>query len=370
MESESTLLNSIDWRALPRFNPRQKLAFSAKIYSREFRSFCQRSRKPTQEQPYCYLFPIGREIVEVPTFIDTLVEFLQLYIPGLSVRVAEPLELFFLKAKDQISQLPPILIPNVDAPSSWRPDDAPDDDTSPIDTPSLLLCKDASDFQTQSAIKSSRNRLSIRSRFHRASGHRQVNCLDLVNALAPHIPKDGFCAVGLTLEDLFWHTTDQFCMGLASLGGETGVFSFSRYHPALWWPNYFWFGLKKGRLEPEDDRTMILRGCKTLVHEVLHIFGVTHCTAFECCMNESNNWEDDFAIPIHLCPICLRQLEYVCSFDAIKRWTDLLAFFQKHAQDDEVEIITAQLQSIQNLKKVSPSPKKNSSLKRRRGKST
>jgi archaemetzincin len=41
---------------------------------------------------------------------------------------------------------------------------------------------------------------------------------------------------------------------------------------------------------PKDEQRMLIqfRACKTMSHEISHMFGVRHCIYFECIMNGSN----------------------------------------------------------------------------------
>ena len=49
-----------------------------------------------------------------------------------------------------------------------------------------------------------------------------------------------------------------------------------------------------------------------------HLLGMAHCVHFACCMNGSGHLAEDFAQPIFLCPVCLRD---VCT------WADSQLFY-------------------------------------------
>ena len=40
--------------------------------------------------------------------------------------------------------------------------------------------------------------------------------------------------------------------------------------------------------------------------QIGHLLGMAHCVHFACCINGSGHLAEDFAQPMFLCPICLR----------------------------------------------------------------
>jgi archaemetzincin len=46
-------------------------------------------------------------------------------------------------------------------------------------------------------------------------------------------------------------------------------------------------------------------------------------------MNGSNHLKESDSRPIHLCPVCLRKLQYSTGFDVVTRYRNLLGFYRK-----------------------------------------
>ena len=72
---------------------------------------------------------------------------------------------------------------------------------------------------------------------------------------------------------------------------------------------------------------LLRKSCKTMAHEVTHIFGLRHCIYYSCIMNGNNGTE--FA-PLHLCPICLRKLQSAAAFDIYKRYRNMERYYARH----------------------------------------
>ena len=67
----------------------------------------------------------------------------------------------------------------------------------------------------------------------------------------------------------------NFVFGQASIRDRVGVYSFARYDPAFY-----------GEARTSGYEVLLFRrSCKVLAHETSHMFGLTHCTFFNCLMN-------------------------------------------------------------------------------------
>ncbi|XP_048870007.1 archaemetzincin-2 isoform X5 [Brienomyrus brachyistius] len=170
---------------------------------------------------------------------------------------------------------------------------------------------------------------------------------DLLNFLKKKKPKDAFCIVGITMIDLYPKDSWNFVFGQASLTGGMGVFSFARYDD-----NFYSIGYK-GRLQkgkrlrqgdytvfagyytPPITSTLLLRSCKTLTHEIGHIFSITHCQWLQCVMQGSNHLEESDRRPPELCPICLRKLQSVLGFKIADRYKALLQWIEQDLASGE-----------------------------------
>ena len=59
---------------------------------------------------------------------------------------------------------------------------------------------------------------------------------------------------------------------------RAGVFSFARNDPNFYNQNS----------EPKqqlDENNILMSMCKVITHETGHLFGLTHCIYYKCCMN-------------------------------------------------------------------------------------
>ncbi|XP_067914373.1 archaemetzincin-2 isoform X7 [Heterodontus francisci] len=159
-------------------------------------------------------------------------------------------------------------------------------------------------------------------------------------------PKDAFCIVGITMIDLYPEDSWNFVFGQASLTEGMGVFSFARYDDDFYTTNYKGKLKKKEHLVPDDysvfDRyytppitsKLLLRSCKTLTHEIGHIFGMHHCQWLQCVMQGSNHLAESDRRPIDLCPICLRKLQCAINFDIKERYKALLRWIEEDSDPE------------------------------------
>jgi archaemetzincin len=74
-----------------------------------------------------------------------------------------------------------------------------------------------------------------------------------------------------------------------------------------------------------------------MTHELGHMFGIAHCTAYRCLMNGSNSLKETDAAPMHLCPVCLRKLHASVGFSPAARYASLESFYRTHGLLAEAE---------------------------------
>jgi archaemetzincin len=142
------------------------------------------------------------------------------------------------------------------------------------------------------------------------TGNLQILTGDVLNFFKPRLPADAFCLLAITMEDLYPEPSWNFVFGQASLRDRVGVYSFARYDPAFY-----------GEPRASDYESLLLRrSCKVLSHETGHMFGLAHCTFFNCLMNGSNHLAESDRRPLHLCPVCLRKLHWSIGFDVLERY--------------------------------------------------
>jgi len=104
----------------------------------------------------------------------------------------------------------------------------------------------------------------------------------------------------------------NFLFGLASPATSCGCSSIHRQLPS--------FTLEKFESEEEEYNVVLMRACKVMVHEIGHMFGLTHCIYYQCCMNGSNDLQYSDKRPIYFCAVCFRKLALCLEFDALKRY--------------------------------------------------
>ena len=87
----------------------------------------------------------------------------------------------------------------------------------------------------------------------------------------------------VTMQDLYPYDTWNYVFGWANYVSRTGVFSFGRYHPNF-------DGNESTSEDPENE--LLENACYVMVHEIGHMYGLTHCTFYECIMNGFNSYDE------------------------------------------------------------------------------
>lgn len=105
------------------------------------------------------------------------------------------------------------------------------------------------------------------------------------------------------------------------------MFSFARYDPNFEVKNEDeskqYERISIGAKDEETQKLILHRACKTMTHEIMHMFGVRHCIVHEWLMNGTNRMEEADLKPFLLCPVCLRKLHYAIGFDIKQRYSKL-----------------------------------------------
>uniref|UniRef100_A0A2K5PSM7 Archaemetzincin-2 n=1 Tax=Cebus imitator TaxID=2715852 RepID=A0A2K5PSM7_CEBIM len=165
---------------------------------------------------------------------------------------------------------------------------------------------------------------------------------DILKFLKKKKPEDAFCIVGITMIDLYPRDSWNFVFGQASLTDGVGIFSFARYGSDFYSLRYEGkvkklkktsssdYSIFDNYYIPEITSVLLLRSCKTLTHEIGHIFGLRHCQWLACLMQGSNHLEEADRRPLNLCPICLRKLQCAIGFSIVERYKALVQWI-----DDE-----------------------------------
>jgi archaemetzincin len=177
------------------------------------------------------------------------------------------------------------------------------------------------------------------SRTNSMTRRRQILTEDVLRGLKGKLPADGFCLLAITMEDLYPEPSWNFVFGQASMTERVGIYSFARYDPAFY-----------GEARGKDYQALLLRrSVKVLTHETGHMFGLAHCVHFACVMNGSNHLQESDRRPLHLCPVCLRKLQFSVGFDVVKRYRDLASFDKEAGFTDEAGWLAKRLAEIQTV---------------------
>lgn len=168
----------------------------------------------------------------------------------------------------------------------------------------------------------------------------QIHAGQILQFLKKKKPRDAFCIVGITMIDLYPRDSWNFVFGQASLTDGVGIFSFARYCSDFYSPRYEGRVKKTQEISPGDysvfnnyylpevTSVLLLRSCKTLSHEIGHIFGLRHCQWLACLMQGSNHLEEADRRPLNLCPICLRKLQCAIGFSLVERYEALVRWIE------------------------------------------
>ncbi len=170
-------------------------------------------------------------------------------------------------------------------------------------------------------------------RVHPEWGDRQILTTYILDEmLKPSRPEDAVAVLALTTSDLWPGEGWNFVFGQASLRERIGVWSLYRY------------GSPDGS-EAERNRFR-RRMFKVAVHETGHMFGIKHCTAYECGMNGSNHRAEMDSRPSWFCPECVQKIWWACRMDPADRYESLVEFAERHDMDEERQFWTESLDRL------------------------
>jgi archaemetzincin len=162
-------------------------------------------------------------------------------------------------------------------------------------------------------------------RTHPSWGVKQVlSTYVLDEVLKPRLPEDAAAYIAFTPSDLWPGEGWNFVFGQASLADRVGVWSLFRN------------GKADGT--PAEFRECLLRTLKTATHETGHMFGMAHCTAYDCNMCGSNNREEADRRTVELCPECVAKVWWGLGADPVSRYRKLSAFCRDQGLKPEAEL--------------------------------
>lgn len=185
----------------------------------------------------------------------------------------------------------------------------------------------------ESAWPSSRVPASARRRYG-ASLEEQLSTEYVIEEmLIPALPPDAAGLIALTPIDLWPGDDWNYVFGEASVDDRVGVWSIARYGDPSAGSKAF--------------HRCLLRTIQTASHEVGHLFGMGHCTLYQCNMGGSNSLKESDAGSLPLCPECVAKLCWATKCDPTWRFEQLLDFCGKHGLTEDKKFYE---QSLHRLK--------------------
>jgi len=134
------------------------------------------------------------------------------------------------------------------------------------------------------------------SEFHDPA-RRQYNGNRLLKEVDSRFSSESFKTLGLFSVDLFIPIL-TYIFGQALLNGRTGIVSLYRFNSER-------YGMKK------DDKILLERFKKEVIHELGHTFGLIHCFVPTCVMRSSTYVEDIGQKNHNLCKKCRNDLKFL-----------------------------------------------------------
>jgi len=176
-------------------------------------------------------------------------------------------------------------------------------------------------------------------RVHPTWGVKQILSIYVLDrVLKPRLPKDAAAYLAFTASDLWPGRGWNFVFGQASLSERVGVWSIHRNG------------------DPDRNeaafRLCLLRTLKTATHETGHMFGMRHCTAYECNMCGSNHRAESDRRPLALCPECLAKLCWATGANPVERYETLSEFCKATGLNEERKFYQRSLSALESGKEA------------------
>ena len=175
-------------------------------------------------------------------------------------------------------------------------------------------------------LNSDRQIGSVPAELKREIGHPknlQIRTTYFLDDVLPElIPADAAALIAFTNVDLYPSDTWHFVFGQASLEKRVGVWSL--------------FRLSDPASEKRNSADRLLtRTLKISMHEVGHMFGMRHCTKYECLMSGTNHLAETDRRPLDNCPECMAKVAWAMNYDPKERYKNLAAFWRKNKNSSE-----------------------------------
>jgi archaemetzincin len=154
--------------------------------------------------------------------------------------------------------------------------------------------------------------------------------------------------VAVTMADIYPDESWNFVYGQARVADGVGVYSFARLDPL--------FPTLPEKLinvpVTDEHRRIILRRCvKILLHEVGHLFGLSHCIYYICLMNGANHEVEMDRQTLYICPVCLHKLHSTLQFDVRQMYETFVNLCETYGLEEESVWYRKRLDCIREDKK-------------------
>ena len=159
---------------------------------------------------------------------------------------------------------------------------------------------------------------------------------EILDSLSRNTPEHAIAYLGVTFQDLYPEPSWNFVFGEAKLSARVGVYSLVRFTPE------FNHEVKDAAARQRFTR----RAIQLLAHETGHIFGIEHCTAFECVMNGSNSLSESDRLPIEPCHVCLHKLAFALHLQPSPRYQELARFYEELGLSEDARWIRERIASL------------------------
>jgi archaemetzincin len=165
---------------------------------------------------------------------------------------------------------------------------------------------------------------------------RQLDVHGVLDLVSASLPAGAYGMLALVNYDLFAWPEQQFAFGYSTHTDRVGVMGFSRFDPSFY-----------GGPRPDDLATAVMRrSARVLLHEAAHLFGMRHCQYWRCLLNGIADLDELDAVPLRLCPVCLRKLHLLTGVDPRERYVAMLPVLERLGLHDELAWTRARLQRI------------------------
>ena len=173
-------------------------------------------------------------------------------------------------------------------------------------------------------------------RAHPTEGRVQLKTDYFLNELLPKRKEpDSAALIAFTSFDLYPGEDWNYVFGMASLDRGIGVWSLAR------------MGDDSGP-SPDNNR-FVSRILKLAVHETGHMFGMRHCTKYECVMSGTNHLGETDRRPLDTCPECTAKIVWKLKYPASERYRRLEDVSLKLGFESESRLFAEKYQAVREI---------------------